>query len=143
MSHPTHRAWDDVFVTNADVVRAWVRACNTDELDGALALIDPEFEMVEAALLPGAAHVRGAEQFKSYTYGWRRNWSGWDWRVEEIIEVPPDRVVLVATLWLRGLRSGIEVERRWCYVFTVREGRLLRQDGYETREEGLKAAGMP
>jgi ketosteroid isomerase-like protein len=129
-------------VNHAEVVRAWLRATNDSDFDAAVALIDPEFEMVEAASLPGAAHVRGVDQLRSYFYGWQRNWSDWDWREEEIVEVPPDRVVLMATLWLRGLRSGIEVERHWAYVFTMRAGRLLRQDGYDTKQEALSAVGL-
>ena len=118
-----------------------MRAVNEGSLDDQLALVDPGFEMVEAADLPGAARVSGLEQLKSYALGWRRNWSEWDWREEEIVEMPPDRVLVMATLWLRGLRSEIAVERRWAYVFTVRDGRLLRQDGYNTREEALAAIG--
>jgi ketosteroid isomerase-like protein len=129
-------------VDHADVVRAWLRAGNASDIDAAVGLIDPEFEMFEATALPGAAHVCGEEQLKSYFYGWRRNWSEWDWREEEILEVPPDRVLLMATLWLRGLRSGIAVQQRWAYVFTIRHGRLLRQEGYNTKEDALKALGL-
>ena len=56
--------------------------------------------------------------------------------------MPPDHAVLVATLWLRGLRSGAEVERRWAYLFTVRDGKLLRQVGYETEEQAMRAAAQ-
>jgi hypothetical protein len=49
---------------------------------------------------------------------------------------------VVATLRLRGLRSGIWVERRWAYIFTVRDGLILRQDGYNTRGEALAAIGL-
>jgi ketosteroid isomerase-like protein len=128
-------------MNNIEVVRSWMRAVNRGSLDDQLALVDPGFEMVEATDLPGAAHVSGLEQLKSYALGWGRNWSEWDWREEEIVEVPPDRILVMATLWLRGLRSGIAVERRWAYVFTVRDGRLLRQVGYNTREEALAAIG--
>ncbi len=100
-----------------------------------------KFEMFEASDLPGAAHVSGLEQLRSYAHGWMKNWSEWDWREEEVIEVPPDRVVVVATLRLRGLPSEIWVERRWAYVFTVRDGLILRQDGHNTRDEALAALG--
>jgi ketosteroid isomerase-like protein len=129
-------------VTNVEVVRSWVRMTNEADLEGQLALADPEFEMFEAPALPGAAHVSGLEQLKSYAFGWQRNWSQWNWREEELVEVPQDRVLMVATLWLRGLRSEVEVERRWAYVFTVRDGRLLRQEGYDTKQDALAAVGL-
>ena len=37
---------------------------------------------------------------------------------------------------LRGRQSGIEVDRVWQYVFTTRDGKLLRQDGYDDRGRG-------
>ena len=69
--------------------------------------------------------------------GWDRNWSAWEWREEELEEVAPGRVLLIATLWLRGRRSGVEVERRWAYLFTIRGGRVLRQEGFADREQAM------
>ncbi|MFL5780812.1 MAG: nuclear transport factor 2 family protein [Thermoleophilaceae bacterium] len=125
---------------NVELVRGWVRALNEDDLDASLACCDPAFEMLESRTLPGAARVSGLDELRSYSLGWRRNWSEWEWREEKIVDVPPDRVVLVATLWLRGLRSGADVERRWAYVFTVRGGKLLSQVGYDSEAEALEAA---
>ena len=47
-----------------------------------------------------------------------------------------------ARLILRGRRSGIEVDRDWQYVFTARDGKLLRQDGYDDPAEARRAAGL-
>jgi ketosteroid isomerase-like protein len=127
---------------NIEIVRSWIRATNRDSFDSALELVTPDFEMTESAKLPGAAKVSGRDELYTYGLGWKRNWSEWEWREEEITEVPPDRVLLIATLWLRGLRSGIPVERRWAYVFQIRDGKLARQDGYEDKEKALEAAGL-
>src|SRR4029077_13938154 len=129
-------------VSNLDLVRSWMQAVNDDAMDVTRALAHPEIELSEASDLPGAAHVSGIDEVVSYGYGWRKNWSEWDWREEEIVDMPPDRVLAVAILRLRGLRSGIWVERRWAYVFTVRDGLILRQDGYNTRGEALAAIGQ-
>lgn len=126
---------------NAEVVRNWIRATNDGDLKRLLELADPEFEMVEASDLPGAAHVRGLPELERYAYGWARNWAETDWREEELAEIGQDRVLLIASLRLRGLRSELTVERRWAYVFTVRDGRVLRQIGYNTKEQALSALG--
>jgi ketosteroid isomerase-like protein len=128
---------------NVDLVRAWLRAVNEDDPETWLAYVDPAFEMVESQTLPGAARVSGLEELRTYGLGWRRNWSEWEWREEKVTDMPPDTVLLVATLWLRGLRSGAEVERRWAYLFTVRNGTLLRQEGYDTEAGALEAASGP
>ena len=72
----------------------------------------------------------------------RGNWSDWDWQENEVHDIPPDKVLVVSLLRLRGLRSGIWVEHRWAYVFTVSNGRLLRQDGFDDKAQALDAVGL-
>lgn len=126
---------------NLEIVRRWVRITNAGDFEDVADVLTPDFEMIESAKLPGAATVSGLDELYTYGLGWRRNWSEWDWREEELTELPGDRVLMVATLWLRGLRSGIPVERRWAYVFQIRDGKLARQDGYEDKEQALEAIG--
>ncbi len=127
---------------NVEIVRAWMRACNGDDVESAVALCDETFVMTESATLPGAATTSGHDGLRRYMRGWTRNWSEWNWQDEEMLDLPPDKVLVVASLWMRGLRSGIGVERRWVYLFTVRDGRLLRQDGYDEKAQALEAVGL-
>jgi hypothetical protein len=48
--------------------------------------------------------------------------------------------VFDATLRLRGLRSSIWVEHRWAYLVVIRDGLILRDEGFLTKEEALAAA---
>jgi SnoaL-like domain len=125
---------------NAELVRAWQEAANLGRVEDLLALSHPDFEMTEASALPGAASVKGLEALRRYCYGWRKIWSESEWREEELIELPPDRILLDATLRLRGLRSSIWVEHRWAYLFVIRDGLILRNDGFSTKEEALSSA---
>jgi hypothetical protein len=43
---------------------------------------------------------------------------------------------------LIGRRSGIKVDREWSYVFTVANGKLLRQVGFDQAGEALRSAGL-
>lgn len=78
-----------------------------------------------------------AERTRADTEIWAKIWSDADWREEELIELPPNRVALDATLRLRGLRSSIWVEHRWWYVFEIRDSLILRNDGFQTKDEAL------
>jgi ketosteroid isomerase-like protein len=126
---------------NVDVVRDWMRACVDGDLAAALEIADPAIEMNEAPNMPGAHSLRGHDALQRYFAGWERNWSDWKWHADEVIDVPPDKVVVDARLSLRGLRSTVWVERAWAYVFTVRDGKLVRQDAHEGRAQALEAAG--
>jgi ketosteroid isomerase-like protein len=50
-------------------------------------------------------------------------------------------VFVIALLRLRGRRSGIWVEHRWAYLFTVRDGKLSRQDSFDDKAQALAAVG--
>jgi hypothetical protein len=127
---------------NVELVRAWIRACNGTDPETAVALCDPAFEMTESSTLPGAVTTSGLEGLRRYFAGWRRNWSEWDWQEKEVHDIPPDKVLVMAVLRLRGLRSGIWVEHGWAYLFTVRDGKLLRQDGFDEKAQALEAVGL-
>jgi ketosteroid isomerase-like protein len=126
---------------NLDVVKAWVDACNDGDADGALALCDSSIELVEAKTLPGAVTATGADAVRRYLERFSAHWSESQWLPQEFLE-SGDKVFMRARLRLRGRRSGIEVDRDWIYVFTVRQGKLLSQEGFDKRAEGLRAAGI-
>ena len=117
-----------------------MEACNGTDPQVAFSLVDPSFEMTETPALPGAATTTGLEELERYFAGWRRNWSEWQWLEEELLDLRPDKVLVVARLKLKGLRSGLWVEHVWAYLFTIGEGKLLRQDGFNTKAEALEAA---
>jgi ketosteroid isomerase-like protein len=127
--------------SNLEVVNAWVDACNRGDVDAALGLCDASIELVEATALPGAVNAAGFEAVRRYLERFTAHWSEGEWLPEEVQE-SGDKVFMRARLKLRGRRSGIEVDREWFYVFTVREGKLVSQEGFDQRADGLRAAGM-
>jgi len=120
---------------NADLVRAWHDAAYRACIEDLLALTHPEFEMTEPSALPGATHVKGREALRRYCYGWAKNWSETEFVEHDLVEIPPDRVAVEYTLRLKGLRSAIWVEHRWAYLIEIRDGLVVRDDGYGSLEE--------
>ena len=120
------------------VVRAYVEACNGDDLARVLELLDPEIELHEAETLPGAIHAVGLDQVRRYLERFDAHWSSFHWKPLEL-RVSENRALMKARLSLVGRKSGIEVDREWIYVFTVREGKLLRQDGFDQADEASRA----
>jgi ketosteroid isomerase-like protein len=57
-----------------------------------------------------------------------------------------DRVLLVARHHGRGRDSGVPVEQRWAYVYTLREGKVSRVELWgdrDAREAAVAAIGLP
>jgi ketosteroid isomerase-like protein len=110
--------------------RAWVDACNGDDMDAVLGLLDPDVELHEASTLPGAVAAVGRDEVVHYLERFDTHWSSFHWQPLEW-RFHGDQALLHARLHLRGQKSGIEVHREWVYVFTIRDGKLLRQDGFD------------
>ena len=53
-----------------------------------------------------------------------------------------DLVVVLMHEYRRGKASGIEVETDTAVVFTVRQGRVIRVQGYLDQATALEAAGL-
>jgi hypothetical protein len=124
-----------------EVAKAWVDACDRGDLEAALAVCDAGMELIEAEALPGAVTATGIEAVRRYLERFETHWSEVSWVPEEYREAG-ERVYLRARLRLVGRQSGIEVDREWIYVFTVRDGKLLSQVGYDDAAEGMRAAGL-
>ena len=124
---------------NVEIVRriyeGWLRG------EIGLDKLDPEISMVESQVLPGAASAYGIEAVERYLRGFAKYWEEIRFEPQEYVDAG-DQVVVVARLIGRGKKSGVEVTRTWAYVWTLRERKALRMDGYETRSEALKAVGL-
>ena len=121
-----------------DVVRAYIEACNGDDLEAVRRLLDPEIELHEATTLPGAVSAIGIEDVTRYLERFNAHWSSFRWEPLEL-HASGDRVAVRARLTFVGRRSDVQVDREWAYCFTVRDGKLLRQDGFDQMDDALRA----
>jgi ketosteroid isomerase-like protein len=124
---------------NVEMVRRLIEACNRHDWDAMLETGDPEIEIV--TLMTGTH--RG-------TAGWRRvveqmaeEVSDFQFVPEEFIDVDVDRVVAV-TRWVgTGRTSGIAVpDTPIGFVYTLRDGLVVRQESFRNKAEALKAVGL-
>jgi ketosteroid isomerase-like protein len=129
-------------VTTEAVVREYVDACNGDSVDRVLAILHPDVELHEATNLPGSVSAVGFDAVKHYLERFSAHWTAFRWEPLEL-RVEGDRALMRAKLHLEGRRSGIEVDREWLYVFTIRDGKLLRQDGFDTLADAEAALAAP
>ena len=68
--------------------------------------------------------------------------TGATFETRELIEVPPDQVLVVANMRGTGRASGLEIEARGASVVEVRDGSLVRVTLFQTKAEALRAVGL-
>jgi ketosteroid isomerase-like protein len=124
---------------NVELVRsiflAWLRG--EMATDG----FDPEIAMIESSAIPGATSAYGIDAVRRYMASFANYWDAIRFEPQEFIDAG-EQVIVIARLVGRGKSSGVQVDRVWAYVWTVRDGKALRMEGYASREQALRAAGL-
>jgi uncharacterized protein len=128
---------------NVEIVRRTVEAILRGDWEQAAHLLDPDAEGhgTVGGLSEGEV-LRGVTQFRQSFE--QEDAEAWDERrleAEEFIDAG-HRVVVLVREFRRGRGSGIELETDTAVVFEVRDGRVVRIQGYMDRAEALKAAGL-
>ena len=107
---------------NVQVVRAGVEAWNRNDLDGLLAVYDPEVEFHTSGVFPDFDAVyRGHDGIARFWEAMHEPWE--ELRLDlERIEDFGEQVALEFRFRARGAGSGAEVDLRFCNAITLRDG---------------------
>jgi ketosteroid isomerase-like protein len=132
---------------NLEVVRRLIEANRSDDLeraiDTAVALCDPgvEFTSVMAAVEPETYH--GHDGIRRYFSELAESWDEWRMDLEEVFSADPNTAVAVFRSHLIGKDSRATVGARRAMVCCISQGKLIRGEVYSSREEALRAVGLP
>ena len=127
---------------NVDLVRKAYEAVNRSDLDTAVACIAPHMEYVASGAVPGATGVfTGPEGVKGFIAALYAEFHEARAEVTEVLDAG-DQVLVSATARGRGKLSGVETRWDTWQLWTVREGKLVRGQGFTSREAALQAAGL-
>jgi len=88
-----------------------------------------------------AGEYRGHAGFRRWIEDWSSAWAEFSIEPEEFLDVG-DRVVMVFRMKATGRTSGVAVQRQDAMVYEVRDGKIMRVDYYNSREQALKAVGL-
>jgi ketosteroid isomerase-like protein len=83
----------------------------------------------------------GLDAYLDYNRRWEAPWEDLEMTAEEFIDAG-DRVVVRAYLRGRGRGSGVEVDIRFYWLYTLRGGKIVRVDEFTELEEALEAARL-
>ncbi len=122
--------------TGVELVRGIIEALNRGDVDAMLARLHPDFEWRPLEASPVARVYRGREQVRSYVEDWLGTFEGLRLDLEDPTQVA-DRVIAMVRGHGRGRASGVELDARFCQVWTLRRGAALAMEEYATREQAL------
>ena len=124
---------------NLELIRAGFAAHNRGDLDALTQVYDPD--VVFETLLLGTHH--GNEAIRLIYEENQKTLSGYTVDPIELIDAG-DQVVAVAQVNGVGPTSQIAMEDRdqFAFLFTIKNGRVVREQAFRNREEALEAAGL-
>jgi ketosteroid isomerase-like protein len=126
---------------NVEIVRRIYRVWDEEGTPVSSGLLDPQVEWVNPpeAVEPGTR--QGIDAFASAANTVADTFDDVRVDIDEFIDAG-ERVVVLATLWGRGRGSGAEVARKQGYVWTMRDGKAIRFEWFNSPAKALEAAGL-
>jgi uncharacterized protein len=126
---------------NVEIAWEALSAWNEGGIDALVGYLDPEVEWhpPRESMEPGI--YRGQEGVRDLG---RLGEIFEERRIEplEVIAVDDeDRVVGVARIFGKSEAFGTEIDAKWAWVITIRDGKAVRVESFTSKEEALKAAG--
>jgi ketosteroid isomerase-like protein len=122
---------------NLERVREGFAAHNRGDLDALVEFYDPD-AVFETLLL--GTH-RGNEAIRLIYEENQKTMAGYDVVPVELIDAG-DKVLAVVKMVGSGTSSNISMDEGFAFVFTLRDGRCVREQAFRNREEALDAAGL-
>ncbi len=128
---------------NVEIVLSAFEAFEDGDMEGVLRFCDDNIEIIQPAELPGVSprqhgHAGVLEAFAV----WPEQWD--DFRIDILRVTDTGDNVLVTTLQSGiGKASGVRVETRFSFLFSLRAGKITEWRMFMQEAEALKAVGLP
>ncbi len=125
-----------------ELLRDTYAALNSGDIEAALALLDPRFELCgtsEALDIPPV--LRGHDEIRQWFRGVAEAFVDWSWEPLEFTPVG-DQVFAPARLHATGKGSGVRVEVSAFHVWAFSGGRPSRLVIHVDRARALQATGL-
>ena len=114
-------------------------AFDARDFSTAVSFFAPDVEW-DFSALPGEGVVRGRDDLRAYFEGLGHVWAEMTNDIEGIEEAVQGRVIVLARLRARGLRSGVDVDAPVAYLWEIRDGVPVRIRLFFDRDEARRAA---
>jgi ketosteroid isomerase-like protein len=130
-----------VSAENVQLIRKLVAALNDRDLDALVEHIEPDAELYPLrAQLEGKVY-RGLDGVREMLADFDQDWEYVQVDAEEFRDAG-DEVVVLGRLRGRGRASGVELDVPMGFVWTLRDGKVVRAKSFSEQADALLAAGL-
>jgi ketosteroid isomerase-like protein len=126
---------------NESAALGFADAITNGDRGAALAICHPEIVFQSMLGISGRSYL-GHDGIREYFRDIESAWAEWSVEVERAEEASDGRVAIVMTMRARGKESGATVAERTAHVWTVSDGKLLRNEHHREPEDALRALGL-
>jgi ketosteroid isomerase-like protein len=124
-----------------DAARGFADAITGLDRESAVAVCHPEVELQSVLGISGRAY-RGHDGIHEYFDDVASAWEHWTVEIERVAEAADGRVVIVMTMHARGRGSGATLAARTAHIWTLKDGKLRRNQLYRAPEQALSDLGL-
>jgi uncharacterized protein len=127
---------------NVEIVRRSLDAFNRGDVEATLADVHPEVEGIDDPRVPGGRTLgRSKTEVKRYFKSLSRYWESVRLVPERFVDLGDD-VLILGRMTARTRRGGPEIQRQLDQLITLRDGKIIRNRIFSTRDEALEVAGL-
>ena len=123
------------------VVLGFANAINRADRAAAVEFCDPEIEFLSVLAVSGRRYI-GHDGIRQYFEDVAQAWAEWRVEVHRTAPAADGRVAIVMTMHVRGKESGASLSEQTGHVWTLRDGRLRRNEPYRDPDAALREVGI-
>jgi ketosteroid isomerase-like protein len=121
----------------AEIFRAAIEDWNRGDLDAVFARLDPDLEFVASGTLPDIPARLKGDELRRFFRDWLASWERIALEAERL-EEHGDRVLALVRFAASG-REGVEVEQRFSWLVTIRDGKIAGWSSFADWDEAAAA----
>jgi uncharacterized protein len=128
---------------DVELVRSAFEAWNRGDIDEFTQLAAEDIAWLEVSGRPegGSSERFGRDRMRRALESLFDAWESYHLEVE-LIEEAGDRVLAVVREIAKGRASGMEIDGRWGYLVTLKDGLIVRIEAYRDAGQALQEAGL-
>ena len=124
------------------IARANAEAYARGDNEEALTHIHPEVVYDITRNSPEGAIFHGHEGLREGLLLWLDTWDDYWVEIDEVIDAGADRVVVAARQGGRGRETGADVTTDVAWIYTIRDGMIVRIETHPSKDAALAAAAV-